>query len=384
MTGSLQIKKNIYYMVLNVYDPNGKRKPKWISTGLPVKGNKKKAEHMLRECLLTYEQQDAHTKSDILFSDYIRFWLEQIALRVDVITLQGYETSANSHILPYFDTLQVKLIDIDRPILQAYIDQKQRNGRLDGKGGLAPASLRLHKNILHQALKEAMKNDLIPSNPCGFVTLPPRQRYDYSFYTVDQLSRLLDAIREEPLYPLIRTAIIYGLRRSELLGLKGDSVDFEANTLTIKHTVSKVTSVVEKDKTKNASSHRVFPLVADIKQLLLNAKAAEEINRKLYGKEYVESSYIFKWDNGQPNLPDYISRKFSKILKQHGMPHIRFHELRHSCASLLIVQGFSLKDVQEWVGHSDIKMTANIYSHLDVSRKVSIADSIAGSFSDKC
>jgi len=116
----------------------------------------------------------------------------------------------------------------------------------------------------------------------------------------------------------------------------------------------------------------------------LTAKAAEAENCKLYGKAYIKNEYIFKWDNGLPYSPDYISHKFSKLLKQNGLPHIRFHELRHSCASLLIAQGFTLKDIQEWMGHADIKMTANIYSHLDVSRKVNIADSIARSFPEKC
>ncbi|HQA59153.1 MAG TPA: tyrosine-type recombinase/integrase [Acetivibrio sp.] len=382
MTGSLQIKNNKYFIVLNTYDQNGKRKPKWISTGLPVKGNKKKAEQQLREYLRLYEKQERIIKSDMLYSDYIRQWLKQIALKVDVITLQGYEAIAESHILPYFDSLQVKLIDVDRAILQEYIKKKHDNGRIDGKGGLSPASLKLHKNILYQTLKEAVKSNLILTNPCEYVTLPQQQRYDYSFYNAEQLKRLFEAIKDEPLYPLIRTTIIYGLRRSEVLGIKWDSIDFEANTLTIKHTVSKVTKTVEKDKTKNLSSYRVFPLVAEIKQLFLKAKAEEQKNRKLYGREYIENDYVFKWDNGQPYSPDYISRKFRKMLKQYGLPHIRFHELRHSCASLLITQGFTLKDIQEWMGHSDIKMTANIYSHLDVSRKMNIADSIAGSFSE--
>ena len=87
---------------------------------------------------------------------------------------------------------------------------------------------------------------------------------------------------------------------------------------------------------------------------------------------------MFKWDDGRPYSPDYITQKFPALLKAHGMPHIRLHELRHSCASLLINAGFTLKDVQEWMGHSDIKMTANIYGHLDVARKQSIADKLAG------
>lgn len=377
MTGSLQIKKDKYYIVLNTYDAAGHRKQKWISTDLPVKGNKKRAEQMLREQLRTFEVKEKLTKTDMLFSDAIRGWLGDSAIRVDAVTLQGYEALARVHILPYFDAFKIKLIDVDRHVLQEYIDVKYHSGRMDGKGGLSPTSLRLHKNVLYQTLKDAVMNNLILTNPCEFVTLPQMQRYEYHFYNVEQLNALLDAIKDEPIYPLIKVTSVYGLRRSEVLGLKWDSVDFRSNTLTIKHTVSKVSKIVEKDKTKNASSHRAFPLLPEIKMLLLNIKQQERENRKAFGKEYAENDYIFKWDDGHPYSPDFVSGKFNWLLRHYGFPHIRFHELRHSCASMLICSGFSLKDVQEWLGHSDIKMTANIYSHLDVTRKMNIAKSLA-------
>ena len=92
---------------------------------------------------------------------------------------------------------------------------------------------------------------------------------------------------------------------------------------------------------------------------------------------------MFTWPDGRPYSPDYITDKFSTLLRKHDLPHIRFHELRHSCASLLLNNGFGLKDVQEWLGHSDIKMTANIYGHLDVARKQNIADRLSGSLAEK-
>lgn len=373
MTGSLQIKKDKYYIVLNTYDHVGKRKLKWISTGLTAKGNKKRAEKMLRDQLQEYEERSHLQTSDMLFSEAVRQWLIASEIRVDAVTLQGYEALVRVHILPYFDELKIKLVDVSRQILQKYLDEKYRHGRTDGKGGLSPTSLRLHKNILYQTLKEAVKNELIPSNPCEYVTLPQMQRFEAKFYTAEQLNALLDAIRDEPLYSLIKLTAVYGLRRSEVLGLKWDSVDFDANTLIIKHTVSKVLKVVEKDKTKSASSRRSFPLLPEIKKLLLSIKQQEQASRKAFGNEYVDNDYIFKWDDGRPYSPDYISKKFDKLLRKYDFPHIRFHELRHSCASMLITMGFNLKDVQEWLGHSDIKMTANIYSHLDVKRKQSMA-----------
>ena len=380
MTGCLQIKNGMYYAVLSVYE-NGKRKRPWIPTGLPAKGNKRKAEQFLREKLHEYELSSGTVRNDVTLADYVRHWLTIAQRRVDPVTFQGYEVLAKAQILPYFDALGVKLQDVTLPILQTYFDEKAANGRTDGKGGLSATSLRRHKNILHQTMEEAVKNGLLPSNPSRFVELPKVQRYDYHTYTAPQLQALFEAIREDPLAPLVKIAAIYGLRRSELLGLQWDSVDFEVDTLTVKHTVSKVTETVAKDKTKNAASRRTFPLTPEAKAIFQTAKAEEQQNRRMMGREYQETPYIFKWPDGHPFPPDYVSHHFTLLLKKHGLPHIRFRELRHSCASLLLNQGYTLKDVQEWMGHADIQMTANIYGHLDMQRKQNIAAQLSASLS---
>lgn len=379
MTGSLTVKGGKYYAVLNIYE-NGKRKPKWINSGLPEKGNKRKAEAFLREKIAEYERMEGIVQTDILFADYIRHWLTHIARKVDEVTMQGYKTLADGHILPYFDQKKVPVRSLDHTMIQRYMDEKYQNGRLDGKGGLSPRSLRLHKNIISQALDLAVQSKLIPANPCQFVELPQNVRYESTFYNAKQLQDLFKAFQGDELLPLVKITALYGLRRSELLGLQWDSIDFERKTMTIRHTVSKVTEVVAKDKTKNASSRRSFPLTAEAEAIFRRAKELEQQNRAAFGREYQENSYIFKWPDGHPYSPDYISHHFAKVLKKQGLPHIRFHELRHSCASMLLDMGFTLKDVQEWLGHSDIKMTANIYAHLDTARKNTIADSLAGKF----
>ena len=379
MTGSLTIKNGKYYAVLNVYE-DGKRKKKWINSGLPEKGNKRKAEAFLREKIAEYERLKGIVQTDILFADYIRHWLNHIVRTVDEVTMQGYQTLADSHILPYFDQKKIPLRSLDHIMIQRYMDEKHECGRLDGKGGLSPRSLRLHKNIISQALDLAVQSKLIPVNPCQFVELPQNVRYESTFYNAKQLQDLFKAFQGDELLPLVKITALYGLRRSELLGLQWDSIDFERKTMTIRHTVSKVTEVVAKDKTKNASSRRSFPLTAEAEAIFRRAKELEQQNRAAFGREYQENSYIFKWANGKPYSPDYISHRFNRLLKKHDLPHIRFHELRHSCASMLLDMDFTLKDVQEWLGHSDIKMTANIYAHLDTARKSTIADSLADKF----
>lgn len=131
MTGSLQVKNGKYYMVLNSTE-NGKRKQKWLSTGLTEKGNKRRAEQMLREALQQHEVQSGIVKSEVLFSDYIRIWLTDAKRKVDLVTYQGYEVLVNSQVFPYFSKSGVKLQDVTVDVLQNYIDEKRAHGRTDG------------------------------------------------------------------------------------------------------------------------------------------------------------------------------------------------------------------------------------------------------------
>lgn len=387
MTGSLQIKKDKYYIVLNTYE-NGKRKPKWISTDLPVKGNKTRAQKLLRDTLKEYEQVEkarAEQKASpamMPFVDAIKLWYQEKCADfehpIDEVTKQGYELLMNRHILPYFREQGFRLCEITKDNLQAYINEKAKSGKLNGKGGLAPRSLKLIKNILNQTLLYCVAEGIIPNNPCQFVKLPACERFEAKFFTKSQIDEFLEKIKDEPLYPLIRLTALYGLRRSEALGLCWDCVNFEAETITIRRTVSKVMTVVAKDKTKNNSSRRSFPMTPDVKQLLLDLKQQQAEDRKFFGQEYHDSDYVFRWQDGRTFSPDYVTDKFPKLLKAAGMPKIRFHELRHSAASNLLNMGFSLKDVQEWLGHSDIKTTANIYGHLDAKRKMAMAEALTG------
>lgn len=377
MTGSLQVKNGKYYMVLNGTE-NGKRKQRWVSTGLTEKGNKRKAEQMLREKLAEEERKvpdgDA---ANIWFTDYLQYWLMLSQQRVDAVTMQGYQMLTQRHVLPWFEKKHLKLSEVSHKVLQEFLDEESRCGRLDGKGGLSPKSVRGLKNVLNQTFNEAVREELLTVNPCNLLRLPPKETPQAQFYTPEQLNTLLTLVRAEPLYPLIRTAIVYGLRRSELLGLKWDSLDFENGTLVIRHTVVKVYTTVAKDKTKTKSSYRSFPLLPEMNEMFRSLRANQERNQRLLGKDYVQTDYVFCWPDGRPFTSDYVSHRFGKLLKKYDLPHIRFHELRHSCASLLINQGCDLKQVQEWMGHSDISTTANIYGHLETKRKEAMATMVS-------
>ena len=383
MTGSIQEKNGRYHAVVNVKGPDGKIKKKWKSTGLKVKGNKKNAEEFLRNYIIELEkEQNEREKSSkpdgILFADYIEKWLETAKIRLDEITYQGYKNVADSQVIPYFRKHNTYLEKLSREDIQGYINEKHANGRVDGKGGLSAKSIKTHMIVIRQAIKEAMRDKLISSNPAEFVVMPKMQRRNVDFYTESELNILFEAIKNEPLYYFYYFSIIFGLRRSETLGLKWDSINFENGLITINHTVVKFSTIVQKDCTKSDASYRAFPMMQEIKDILVELKQQEETNRKLFGKDYIENDYIFKKVNGEPYRPDYVSKKFGNLLKKNGLRKIRLHDLRHSCASLLATNGYNMKDIQEWLGHKDIQTTANIYSHLDISRKIQIAGATVG------
>ena len=164
MTGSLQIKNGKFYMVLNCTE-NGKRKQKWLATGLPEKGNKRKAEQMLREKLAALEHAaPSNNAADILFTEYIRYWLTIVEQRVDAVTMQSYRAITERHILPWFSNCGLTLAAVNRKSIQAFLDEKGSCGRLDGKGGLSPKSIRELKNIINQVLNESIREELLTVN----------------------------------------------------------------------------------------------------------------------------------------------------------------------------------------------------------------------------
>ncbi|MED1826257.1 site-specific integrase [Brevibacillus agri] len=198
------------------------------------------------------------------------------------------------------------------------------------------------------------------------------------------MNRLFDAVKGDPIELAVLLAAFYGLRRSEVVGLKWDAIDFKNKTITIQHTVIETSVegkliIVEKDLTKNKSSHRSLPLVAAFEELLLRIKKQQEQDRYLYKDSYCTDylDYIYLDKLGHRIKPGYIMQLFPIVLSRHNLRRIRYHDLRHSCASLLLANGVSMKEIQAWLGHSDFSTTANIYAHLDVSTKITSAHAMS-------
>lgn len=378
VAGHLQTKKGYYYIVLNMRTDTGARKTKWIATGIPEGGKKnlKQAEELLAKTRYTYEDMVIHTEpkskttvaSDILFADYMIKWLSIIKNSVEVDTYAGYVNNVKKRIAPYFRELGVTLKSVTALDIENFYSYCFNELKLKGT-----TIQRFHANI-HKAMKYAVKHDLIVANPMNKVERPKGQKYTGSFYTVSELEELFEAAKGDPCEFPILMAAFYGLRRSEIMGLRWRAIDFENNLITIDHTVVQcmcdgTTITVEKDRTKNQSSCRSMPLVPQYRDLLLRMKVRQECCRKLCGNCYTESEYIFVNDMGEPYQPNYVTQHFKLVLRKNHLRSIRFHDLRHTCASLLLKNGVPMKDIQEWLGHSSYNTTANIYAHLDTSSK---------------
>ena len=390
VAGHLQIKKNHYYMVLNLKDEQGKRKTKWLPTGITVGGkkNQKKAEDMLLETRCSFKDSTremvgpAATRPDgtTLFADYMLHWLSIIKNSVEEVTYAGYESIVKNRIVPYFRKLGVTLSGLTALDIEKFYEHCYNN--LNIKGSTVQ---HFHAN-LHKAIKYAVKHDLITANPMDKVERPKSQKFVGSFYSITELEQLFQAVKGDPLEFPVLMAAFYGLRRSEIMGLRWQSIDFDGNLIMINHTVVQFRSngtmkVIQKDRTKNASSCRSLPLVPQYRELLLRMRERQDQCRKLCGSSYTENDYIYVNDLGVPYTPNYVTQHFKLLLKNNHLREIRFHDLRHTCASLLLKNGVSMKDIQGWLGHSDFSTTANIYAHLDTTAKSAAAIKMAGAFS---
>ena len=375
IAGHLQEKKGLYYMVLSYKDKSGKRISKWLPTGLPVKGNKKRAEDMLMAARAEFVAGEAAIDLDMPFSSYLVQWMEMARSTLKPNTAAGYASMIQNPIAPYFQQRGITLGGLQAVDIQMFYTSQLKR---------VSANTVIHYHaIIHRALKYAVKTDLIDVNPADKVERPRKDRFTASFYDGNEVNWLFQAARGTPLELPVMLAAFYGLRRSEVVGLKWDAIDFENKTIAIRHTVTVCAEKgrrieVAADTTKTASSRRTLPLVPAFQTKLAALKEEQEKNRILCGRSYCTDylGYVLVDAMGNRLKLSYISTAFPVLLKRNGLRPIRFHDLRHSCASLLLKNGVPMKQIQEWLGHSDFSTTANIYAHLDAGSKLTSAQAM--------
>ncbi len=309
----------------------------------------------------------------MLTSDYFNQWLADEKPYIAKSTYEAYTVYFSRHIIPYFNEHCPNLEDIKPRTVKEYTNYIKTSGRLDGKsGGLGDASIKKHLALIKQALNEAVVYEYIPSNPAANVKLRRSQKPVAErtvMLNAKEAQQVIYACYGHPVYPAVVLALYYGLRRSEVCGLRWSSVDFEKNEMRIEHTVVKNLTIDEKDATKTDLSKATYELLPDVRDML------EEIKR-----QKPRSEYVVTWNDGRPIRPDSLTKAFQRRLRSHDIPVMRFHDLRHSAASVLFDMGFSLEEVKDWLRHSDIETTSNIYLHYGRDRRKLQMQTINGTY----
>ena len=371
MTGSLQKRYSRYYVVLNLKDEYGKRKQKVINTGLEFKqGNKRRAEKMLRDLLKKYEDTQITICNNILFGDYMIEWLKSREGEIETSTYQGYWHIINHHIAPYFNQRKITLQDITASDIQKYYRKLSYDG-------LSANTIRRHHANIRKAINDAMKNNIVACNIADRVTLPKANYKRINYYSEEMIEKLLEIVKGTEIETCVYLGVFCGLRRSEVCGLRWKDVDFDNSTITICNTITRGNTLIEKERTKTLSSYRTMPLENELREFMLNLKEIQKQDKELFGSEYADNGYVCVWQDGRSLLPEYVSHRFKEIIQKNNMPDITFHGLRHTCATLLLSKGYDIKLIQEYLGHSSVVTTGNIYAHVQFSSKVAMGASLA-------
>ena len=290
----------------------------------------------------TASQQSASpsdpSSAKISFVDFLYQWLEykyksatgrvMDSKPIELSTYSGYEQQLNNPIAPYFREHPVALCDLTKQDILAFYEKELER--------VKPTTVKHYHALIHGALNYAVDKNLIPSNPADRIIISKPEPFKGDYYLDSEVLNLFEVIKGHKIELVVLLTAFYGLRRSEVIGLKWSAFDFNHNCCSIRHTVTtcnvkgeRVT--IKKDKAKNKSSLRTYPLIPFLKERLLEAKKQQEENRKLCGRSYNKEylGYVCVDVIGNLIKPNYVSSTFGKLLAKNNLRHIRFHDLRH-------------------------------------------------------
>lgn len=376
MKAYLRERKNAkcYYCILK-WENGGESYKKEVSTGVPIKGNnKREAKQRMEEIREEYEKKYEVAKiilfQNMTFDQFMLQWLENQKPFIKQTTYYGYESIIKNHIIPYFKPYNILLPDLTAQHIQGYYNYKL-------KQGLSANTVKRHHANIRKALQEALIQDCVPYNVADKTKLPTIIKYQPTIYNSQQLNHLLQVVQATPLEAPVVLCSNYALRRGEVCGLRWIDVDFDNFVIHIRHTRSMAGKEISQDSTKNQSSTRDYPMSQSIYKYLQKLKVRQNDYRLFLGKAYNDSGYVCTWEDGRPLAVSYVSHAFKTLLQKNNLPHIRFHDIRHSVATNLLENDVNLKVIQEYLGHSSITTTANFYLHPNMKHKQKIVDSMS-------
>lgn len=382
---SVQSKKGRLYAVMQV-KKDGTTKPVWRALGLPEGANKTKVNKAFREVVAQYEQEfweeqerGGRPPADIPVYDYLVSYLKRVEPELQKNTIISYRSMTNGKIRRYFQRRpQLTVGNLKPQDIQDFYQS------LFADGVVANTVIHYHA-LLRRAFQQAFKEERIDDNPFDRVGRPKKNKFHGENYTQEELLTLLHLARGDVIYPAILLAGAMGLRRSEVLGVRWSRIDWEKRTVLLDTKIVEYRENGKKkvepvEEMKNKSSRRTLPLPDPVVEMLQVQKEHREVYRKMfqgsYNTQYLD--YVCVNQLGELLRPSYVTDHFRELLEKYGLRHIRFHDLRHTFASLLINQDVPLINVSNFLGHSDLSTTANIYAHLDKASKQASAAVISG------
>lgn len=331
-----------------------------------VKGTKKQAEATLRKMIDEVESGGIVNLSPMKLGDWMGQWLDIYLPHIEATTRAGYKERIKKHLLPALGNIPLK--NLNATIIQQWVNS------LTDEKNLSPKTVKNVYLNLKQALTQAVVLHMLPYNPCEGVNLPKLQKYQAQIYDKDEISDMLEAASGSDMYLIALLAVSVGFRRGELLALKWDNVDFKNSIIHIRENTVLADGVKITKAPKSSAGIRDISIGEKLTDELRKAHTKYLSNKLLYGKAFVDSNLVICQKDGKPYSPDSITQKWERFVKQHNLKHIRFHDLRHSCATAMIEANVPMKTVQERMGHASITITMDIYGQCTKTMNESAAD----------
>lgn len=332
--------------------PDGTRK----SVYAPLDNNKKEiARALLKEAKMKAERGELLATTKQTLSEYLEYWLSVKKLAIKGTTYLHYSSHLRSRVIPAIG--KIKLQKLTTAQIQGCI-----NTMVLAK--MKPGTIRLIYVILNEALADAIKWKLLVANPCAGVVMPRKEDDELQVLTTEQCVRLLDVARGTDMEGLVTLALATGLRRGELLGLKWSDVDFERGCLRVQRTLVYVNGDGYKEVSPKTKSGKRSITLTGFALMALREHRTKQLEARVQASIWQDKDLLFPTATGMYMSSSTLLRQFSLLLEHAGLPHIRFHDLRHSCATLLLKMKVPPKVVQEILGHSSIVITMDTYGHV--------------------
>jgi integrase len=355
-------------IVLDQYDETGKRKRKWHS----FEGTRKGAETHCAQLISAQTGGTYVEPTKMSLAEYFEVWLPAVEMHVTPKTYERYAEICRKNIVPLLGKLVLSKLQ-PQAISQAYAKALE-SGRCDGKGRLSKRTVCHMHRVLKESLQQAVIWKHLAFNPCAGVKPPKADKHRFQTYDIAQTAQLLDALREDRMLIPVILAVLCGLRRGEVCGLQWTSVSLNRQRLAVvrsaEQTRSNETYSGKRKKTRvrykapKSGKGRTISLSETVVRALHDHRIAQAEQLLRIGIRTTGETHVCTNDDGGPLRPSALTLYWKRLVKKLGLPVIRFHDLRHACATHMLVLGINPKVAREKLGHSDVRITLDLYSHV--------------------